>query len=123
MYNNNDYQDLVLAVVLKTNAEYTVAESENVFVGRILGVRQLVETQPGPFAVFCFREWNVQNLEELFQNRLLPQQLLAVAIRIRDRQIQRFRLILIRLQIGNEIDDVLQQARNRPADFVHPNCV
>lgn len=50
-----------------------------------------------------------------FQNRLFAQQLLSVAVRIDKLQIQRLRFVLIRLQVGDEVDDVLQQTRHGSA--------
>jgi hypothetical protein len=49
--------------------------------------------------------------EELLQNGLLAEELLSVSVAVRDGHVERVRAVLLVLQVGQEVDQVLQQVR------------
>ena len=104
---------LVLPVVLLTEPEYPVAEPEDVLVGRVLGVPELLDAQERSLAVVGLHEGRLQDPEELLEDVLLPQQLLPVAV-ARRHDLERVLAVLLVLLVGQEVDYVLQQARQRP---------
>ena len=107
--------DLILPVVLLAQPKYSVAESEDVLVGRIFGVSQLLYPQQGALSVVGLHEGCLQDAKELLQNVLLSQQFLPVPV-ARGHDLQRVLAVLLVLLVRQKVDDVLQKARQRPVD-------
>ena len=114
--------DLVLPIVLLAQPEYSVAESEDVFVGCVLGISQLLYTQQGALSVVGLHKGSLQDSEELLQNVLLSQQFLPVPV-ARGHDLERVLAVLLVLLVRQKVDDVLQKARQRPGNADNKNTL
>ena len=104
---------LVLPVVLLTKSEYSVAESEYVLIGRVLGIPELLYPEQGALSALGLHEGGLQDPKELLQDVLLSQQFLPVPV-ARRHDLERVLAVLLVLLIRQKVNDVLQEARQRP---------
>lgn len=100
MRSNAQLTYLILTILLETEAEDAVAEAENVLVGCVLGALQLVEREPRP--VLRLQVRHAEDLEHLLGDRLLPDQILVIAVRRRHLQLERDRFVLLALVVRYE---------------------